>query len=122
MKKPTKDYLNTLAEAFKTAQRFQEGAKQLQKELEAMEITGNSEGELVKVVIDGNQKPLHVEITPAAIAAGVDLLPNLVTVAMKDAYNKSTAIMRERMTELTRGLKLPPDLFSPEDDLLSPGL
>jgi hypothetical protein len=35
------------------------------------------------------------------------VLSDLVTAAMKDAYNKSTATMRERMEELTSGLELP---------------
>jgi nucleoid-associated protein EbfC len=41
------------------------------------------------------------------LTEGADVLSDLVTVAMKDAYNKSTATMRDRMEELTSGLELP---------------
>ena len=99
--------MKELAEAFKKAQQVQEGAKQLQDELEQMEIAGESGGGLIKVVVSGNQEPKRVEISPEALKEGADVLSDLVTVAMKDAYNKSTATMRERMEELTSGLELP---------------
>lgn len=99
--------MKELAEAFKKAQQVQEGAKQLQDELEQMEIVGESGGGLIKVVVSGNQEPRRVEISPEALNEGADVLSDLVTVAMKDAYNKSTATMRERMEDLTSGLELP---------------
>lgn len=99
--------MKELAEAFKKAQQVQEGAKKLQDELEQMEIPGESGGGLVKVILSGNQEPRRVEISADAIAEGPEVLSDLVTAAMKDAYNKSTATMRERMEELTSGLELP---------------
>ncbi len=72
-----------------------------------MEIQGESGGGLVKVIVSGNQEPKRVEIAPEALAQGAELLSDLVTAAMKDAYNKSTATMRERMEDLTSGLELP---------------
>ena len=99
--------MKELADAFKKAQQVQEGAKKLQEELEAMEISGESGGGLVKVVVSGNQEPRRVEISPDAMSEGGDVLSDLVTAAMKDAYNKSTATMRERMEELTSGLEIP---------------
>lgn len=99
--------MKELAEAFKKAQQVQEGAKKLQEELEQMEIEGEAGGGLVKVVLSGNQEPLRVTISPDVLGEGADVLSDLVTAAMKDAYNKSTTTMRERMEELTGGLNLP---------------
>ncbi len=99
--------MKELADAFKKAQEVQLGAKQLQEELEAMEITGESEAGLVKVVVSGNQEPLQVTIAAEAMAKSAEELSALVTVAMQDAYEKSTATMRTRMEELTSGLNLP---------------
>jgi nucleoid-associated protein EbfC len=99
--------MKELTEAFKKAQQVQEGAKKLQEELEVMEIQGESGGGLVKVVVSGNQEPRRVEISPDALNEGADILSDLVVAAMKDAYEKSTATMRERMEELTGGLNLP---------------
>ncbi len=99
--------MKELTEAFKKAQEVQLGAKQLQEELEAMEIAGQSEDGLVTVTVSGNQEPLRVEIAPAATEKGAEELSALVTAAMKDAYDKSTETMRSRMEELTSGLNLP---------------
>ncbi|MGB3654482.1 MAG: YbaB/EbfC family nucleoid-associated protein [Rivularia sp. (in: cyanobacteria)] len=99
--------MKELAEAFKKAQQVQEGAKQLQEELEQMEIQGESGGGMVKVILSGNQEPKRVEVSPDAMNEGAEVLSDLVTAAMKDAYNKSTATMRDRMEDLTSGLELP---------------
>lgn len=99
--------MKELTDAFKKAQQVQEGAKKLQEELEGMEIEGEAGGGLVKVILSGNQEPRRVEISEDAAKEGAEVLSDLVTAAMKDAYNKSTATMRERMEELTAGLNLP---------------
>ncbi|MBE9077246.1 YbaB/EbfC family nucleoid-associated protein [Romeria aff. gracilis LEGE 07310] len=99
--------MKELTEAFKKAQQVQEGAKRLQEELENMEIEGQAGGGLVKVYMSGNQEPLSVQITDEALNEGAEVLSDLVKAAMQDAYNKSTATMRERMEELTGGLNLP---------------
>ncbi|MEW6491749.1 MAG: YbaB/EbfC family nucleoid-associated protein [Cyanobacteriota bacterium] len=99
--------MKELAEAFKKAQEVQQGAKKLQEELEQMEIEGTSMDGSVKVVMSGNQEPRQVTISPDAMAQGAEALSELVTTAMKDAYEKSTTTMRERMEELTSGLNLP---------------
>jgi DNA-binding YbaB/EbfC family protein len=99
--------MKELADAFKKAQQVQEGAKQLQQELDTMEIEVQSEDGLVTVVISGNQEPKRVEIKDEALAQGAAPLSELVTKTIKDAYQKSTDTMRERMENLTSGLGLP---------------
>jgi len=99
--------MKELTEAFKKAQQIQEGAKQLQEELEQMEIEGQAGDGLVKVILSGNQEPRRVIIAPNALQEDADMLSDLVTAAMRDAYEKSTTTMRERMEQLTGGLNLP---------------
>ncbi len=99
--------MKELTEAFKKAQQVQEGAKRLQEELEQMEIEGTAGGGLVKVIMSGNQEPRDVVISDEALGEGAEGLSDLVKAAMLDAYNKSTATMREQMEELTGGLSLP---------------
>ena len=99
--------MKELAEAMKKAQQVQEGAKQLQEDLEKMEIVGEAGGGVVKVVMTGNQEPLRVEISQAAYDEGHEVLSDLVSAAMKDAYIKSTTTMREQMEALTEGLNIP---------------
>jgi nucleoid-associated protein EbfC len=99
--------MKELTEAFKKAQQVQEGAKELQEELERMEIEGQAGGGMVKVVLTGNQEPLRTEISAEALGEGAEVLSDLVTAAMKEAYQKSTETMRGRMEELTSGLNIP---------------
>lgn len=99
--------MKELAEAVKKAQQIQEGAKQLQEDLESMEIEGQAGGGLVKVILSGNQEPRGVVISPDAMNEGAEMLSDMVTAAMQDAYQKSTETMRERMEGLTGGLNLP---------------
>ena len=99
--------MKELAEAFKKAQQVQEGAKELQQELEEMEIEGQCQDALVTVVMTGNQEPKTVSIKEEALAQGADSLSQLVEDAMKDAYQKSTETMREKMESLTSGFGLP---------------
>lgn len=99
--------MKELAEAFKKAQQVQEGAKQLQEDLENMEIVGQSADGLVTVTVSGNQEPRGVAIAPEALGQGAEALSAAVSEALKDAYNKSTETMRSKMEELTGGLNLP---------------
>ncbi|MEL4895973.1 YbaB/EbfC family nucleoid-associated protein [Crocosphaera sp. Alani8] len=100
--------IKELQEAFQKAQQVQAGAQQLQQELEEMDIEGYSdEAKLVTVVVSGNQEPRQVTIKPEALEQGAEALSQLVSAAMKDAYNTSTDTMREKMEALTSGLNLP---------------
>ncbi|HHP7231164.1 MAG TPA: YbaB/EbfC family nucleoid-associated protein [Xenococcaceae cyanobacterium] len=99
--------MRELADAFKKAQEVQQGAQQLQSELEQLEIEGIAGDGLVKVIMSGNQEPRRVEIAPDALNLGAGALSEMVTTAMQEAYSKSTEMMRSRMEELTSGLNLP---------------
>jgi DNA-binding YbaB/EbfC family protein len=99
--------LVSLKNAFQQAMQVQEGAKRLQEELEQLEIQGESSDGLIKVFLSGNQEPRRVEIAPEALDKGAEVLSQQVSEAMKDAYSKSSEIMRSRMEELTSGIKIP---------------
>ena len=63
-----------------------------------MGIEGYSdEAKLVTVIISGNQEPRQVIISPDAMNNDPNALSELVTMAMKDAYNKSTETMNQIM-------------------------
>ena len=100
--------MKELANAFQKAQQIQEDAKVLQQELEAMRIDGQDADGLVVVTMSGNQEPINVAVKPEALEGKTaDQVSALVTDAVKDAYNKSTATMREKMEALTGDLGLP---------------
>ncbi len=99
--------IKELQEAFKKAQQVQEGAKQLQEELENMEILGESADSSVKVYLSGNQEPRRVEISADLLSKDAAAVSETVLEAMKNAYDASTETMRSKMEDLTSGLNIP---------------
>ena len=100
--------MKELANAFQKAQQIQEDAKVLQQELEAMRIDGQDADGLVVVTMSGNQEPIDVAIKPEALEGkSADEVSALVSAAIKDAYEKSTTTMRDKMEALTGNLGLP---------------
>ncbi len=99
--------MKEFADAIKKAQQVQEGAIQMQQELDNMEIVGVAADGAVKVVLSGNQEPRRVEIAPAALEKDAAELSQLVLTALKAAYDESTATMKRKMDDLTGGLGLP---------------
>ncbi|XP_024369029.1 nucleoid-associated protein At4g30620, chloroplastic [Physcomitrium patens] len=94
----------------KAQQVVQVEAVRVQKELAAAEFDGYCDDELVRVTLSGNQEPVRVEITEAALERGADVLSELVNQAYKDAHTKSVAAMKERMKTLAESLGMPPGL------------
>ncbi|APB33281.1 hypothetical protein GlitD10_0963 [Gloeomargarita lithophora Alchichica-D10] len=99
--------MKEFADAIKKAQQVQEGAIQMQQELDSMEIVGEAAEGAVKVILSGNQEPRRVEIAPTALEKGAEELAALVLTALKSAYEQSTATMKQKMDDLTGGLGLP---------------
>ncbi|XP_028807126.1 nucleoid-associated protein At4g30620, chloroplastic isoform X2 [Neltuma alba] len=85
-------------------------AVRVQKELAASEFDGYCEGELIKATLSGNQQPVRIEITEAAMELGADKLSLLVTEAYKDAHQRSVQAMKERMSSLAQSLGMPQGL------------
>ena len=95
-----------LTEAFKKAKQIQQDAQKLQDELENMEIEGESDDEMVKVWISGNQLPLRVEVKENIFKADKDKIETNILQAIQKAHELSTSTMKERMNDLTGGLNL----------------
>ena len=95
-----------LTEAFKKARQIQQDAQKLQDELESMEIEGESDDEMIKVWISGNQLPLRVEVNETILNSNKEKIEENILQAIKKAHETSTTTMKERMNELTGGLNI----------------
>tara|TARA_B100000214_G_scaffold366485_1_gene335496 strand:- start:484 stop:834 length:351 start_codon:yes stop_codon:yes gene_type:complete len=93
-----------LTEAFKKAKQIQQDAQKLQEELEEMEIEGQSENELIKVWISGNQLPIRVEVNEDILKSDIQTIESSILEAIKTAHEKSTSTMKDKMNDLTGGL------------------
>ena len=102
-----------LGEMMKKAQEMQENMQNAQKELANKEVTGESGGGLVQVVMRGNHEVNRINIDPTLVGEDKDMLEDLVAAAVNDAVHKVEKSNAEAMREMTSGLNLPPGFKLP---------
>ena len=90
------------------AQQAQQKLQQMQQELEQRTVTATSGGGMVTVEADGKGEVKRIKIDPSVVnPADVEMLEDLVQVAVQEAQKKAAAIAQEEMGKLTGGLQLP---------------
>jgi DNA-binding YbaB/EbfC family protein len=90
------------------AQQMQGRLEKIQDELQAMTVTANAGGGMVTVEADGKGQINRVRIDPSIVnAADVEMLEDLVLVAVRDAQQKAAELAKQEMSKLTGGLNLP---------------
>lgn len=98
---------NPLASLMQQAQQMQENLKKAQEEIAAMEVTGESGGGLVKLVMNGKREVLKLSIDDSLVKEDRDMLEDLVAAAVNDAVRKVGKLKQEKLSSLTGGLELP---------------
>ena len=90
------------------AQQMQGRLQQIQDELAQQSVTGSAGGGMVSVEADGKGQVRKVKIDPSVVTASdVEMLEDLVLVAVSEAQKKAAALAQEQMGKLTGGLDLP---------------
>jgi nucleoid-associated protein EbfC len=90
------------------AQQMQGRLQQFQDELANKSVTGTSGGGMVSVTADGKGHVRAVKIDPSVVnPADVEMLEDLIAVAVADAQKKATDLAQEEMQKLTGGLPMP---------------
>jgi DNA-binding YbaB/EbfC family protein len=98
------DFMN----AMRQAQEMQARLQQIQEELGRMTVTGVAGGGMVKVEADGKGQVQKVRIDPSVVTADdIEMLEDLVLVAVTDAQKKAAEAAQAEMSKLTGGLNLP---------------
>jgi len=92
-----------LASIMKQVQRLQARIAEMKEELAEREVEGFAGGGMVKVVVNGRQEVLGVEIEPEAME-DKEMLEDLITAAVNDAMRKSKALMEEELSRITSEL------------------
>ena len=88
------------------AQKLQAQMQKIQEELETLTVEGSAGGGVVKVVMSGKQVVEGVTIESEA-AEDVELLQDLVTAAVNDAFSKTQELASQKMSAVTGGLNIP---------------
>jgi DNA-binding YbaB/EbfC family protein len=95
----------------KQAAQLQSKIKEMQDQLDQVEVEGISGGGLVSVRMTAKMDVKAVKIDPSLMKAEErGVLEDLLVTAMGDARRKAEAAMQEKMQALTGGLPLPPGL------------
>ena len=82
----------------KQAQMMQQKLADAQKELEEMEIEGESGGGMVKVVCNGKKVISSISIDPKAVDPDdVEMLEDLIVAAINDAYSVADEEYEDKM-------------------------
>jgi len=95
-----------LSGLMKQAQQMQENLQKAQEELAQLEITGESGGGMVKVVMTGRHDVRRVNID-STLMDDQEMLEDLIAAAVNDAVRKVERASQEKMGGLAGGLNLP---------------
>ena len=97
-----------MAKMMKQVQKMQADMAKLQEELGEQTVESSSGGGVVKVVANGKQEIVSVEIKPEAVdPEDVEMLQDLILTAVNDALNQSREMVAGEMNKITGGLNLP---------------
>jgi len=97
----------------KQAQQMQSKMAEMQEQLAATEMTGSSGAGMVSVTLNGKAEARAVKIDRAAMGDDNEMLEDLIVAAINDAKAKVDAHAKEKMSELTGGIELPPGMQLP---------
>jgi nucleoid-associated protein EbfC len=97
----------------KQAQQMQANMQKVQAEIALMEVTGESGGGMVKVLMTGKHEVKRVTIEPTVSGEDREMLEDLVAAAINDAVHKVEAQISQKMAAVTAGMQLPPGMKLP---------
>jgi DNA-binding YbaB/EbfC family protein len=102
-----------LGNILKQAQKMREDLQKAQEKLAQEEVTGESGGGMVLVIMNGTHEVKRVTIDPALMADDKEMLEDLVAAAFNDAARRVEETVAEKMSGMTSGLGLPPGFKLP---------
>lgn len=80
----------------------------IQEDLANETVEATAGGGVVKAVVTGQQKLVSIEIDPTAVdSEDVEMLQDLIVVAVNDALNKAQELASKQLSSLTGGMKIP---------------
>jgi DNA-binding YbaB/EbfC family protein len=98
------DFMKILQQAQEMQGRFQK----VQEELQRVTVCGSAGGGMVTVEANGQGAVQRIKIDPSVVnPADVEMLEDLVLVAVTEAQKKAQAQAQQELGKLTGGLSLP---------------
>ncbi|MEW6523579.1 MAG: YbaB/EbfC family nucleoid-associated protein [Bacillota bacterium] len=94
----------------KQFQKIQAEMAKLQEEIAARTVEASAAGGAVRVVVSGGRELRDIQISPD-VADDLDLLQDLIIVAVNEGLRKAEEMAAAELAKLTGGLGLPPGIF-----------
>lgn len=100
--------MKNMGNLMKQAQKLQSKMLKMQDELADKTVETAAGGGMVKVVANGRQQILSLEIEKEVVDPDdVEMLQDLIVAAVNEAINKSQEMVSAEMSKLTGGLNIP---------------
>lgn len=102
-----------LGDLMKQAQQMQEKVQTIQDELANTEVQGESGAGMVTVTMTGRHDVKRVQIDDSLFSEDKEILEDLIAAAVNDAVRRLEINQKDKMSELTSGIPLPPGFKFP---------
>ena len=97
-----------MQQMMKQAKMMQKKMAEVQEELKNMEFEASAGGGAVKVKVNGDQEILEIKLNNEMIDADdLDMVEDMVMVAINDALKQSKDESKNKMAGLTGGMNIP---------------
>lgn len=103
------DIGNNINNLMKEAQKMQQRMQDAQKELEQLIVEGKAGDVMVRM--NGKHDVLSVKINPSLLEEDIDMLEDLVAAAVNAAVREVEKRSREKISQLTAGMNIPPEFL-----------
>ena len=97
----------------KQAQKMQEDMAKAQEEMANIEVTGQSGGGMVSVVMTCRHDVKRISIDDSLLSDDKDMLEDLIAAAVNDAVRQVEKTSSDKMSGMTAGLNLPDGMKLP---------
>lgn len=107
-KMPPMGGMANMSNMIKQAQKMQQDMLKMQEELEVAEFEAASGGGAVTVKATGKKEITEIKINPEVVDADdIEMLEDLILVAVNDVMKKVDGANQERLGKLTGGMNIP---------------
>lgn len=102
-----------LGDLMKQAQEMQEKMQRMQEDLANQEVQGEAGAGLVAVIMTGRHDVKKVTIDSSLLSEDKEMLEDLLAAAVNDAVRRVEDANKQKMSDLTGGMQMPPGFKMP---------
>jgi DNA-binding YbaB/EbfC family protein len=104
--------MGNMGNMMKKVQKLQAEMAKMQEQLKERTLEASVGGGAVTIVVTGEKQIQSVKISPSAVdPEDIEMLEDLIAVAVNEALKKVDDMMAQEMGKLTGGLNLPPGML-----------